>query len=204
MTDVLIILDESGSMSSKYEETCVAFDQYVNGVREDQSVEHVHLVTFNSRHVNKLYDGERIDAVLSLNKDNYNPDGETPLYDAVGNTLNDMIGGAMFVVIITDGQENSSREYNRDSVQALIAERENLGWDFIFLGADIDAWGDAGRHLGLTRGKTLSFSGAAMASGMAAARTATADYNTGGRLADDYFEGDDPGEDFAAYLTDDS
>lgn len=189
MTDVCLILDESGSMSSKYNETIVGFNEYIKGVREDLSVDRVFAITFNSMATTRVYDGVHVSEVGDLGKGNYNPRGTTPLYDAIGRTLETMVGNQMFVVVITDGQENASTEYNRDSIKAMIESREAQGWDFIFLGADFDAWGQA-RGLGITRGKTLSFSGAQMREGMDAARQATTAYNTTGEaLPDDYFEG---------------
>lgn len=189
MTDVCLILDESGSMSSKYNETIVAFNEYIRGIREDHSVDRVYTVTFNSNATTRLHDGVNVNDVPDLGKDGYNPRGTTPLYDAMGRTLETMVGNRMFVVVITDGQENASNEYNRESIKAMIESREAQGWDFIFLGADFDAWGNA-RGLGLAQGKTLSFSGAQMGQGMEAARQATATYNTTGEaLPDDYFEG---------------
>ena len=189
MTDVCLILDESGSMSSKYNETVIAFNEYIKGVREDHSVERVYTVTFNSQHTTRLHDGVNINDVGDLGKDTYNPRGTTPLFDAMGRTLETMVGNRMFVVVITDGQENASSEYDRESIKAMIETRESQGWDFIFLGADFDAWGQA-RGLGVARGKTLSFSGAQMGEGMTAARQATQQYDaTGEALPDDYFEG---------------
>lgn len=189
MTDVCIIIDESGSMSGKRDETIAAFNQYIAGVREDRSVDNVHLVTFNSSRIANLYDGVPISDVISLGKENYQPRATTPLYDAMGTTLERMVGPRMFVVVVTDGRENNSTEHDRESIATMIAEKEALGWDFIFLGADFDAWGQA-RGLGVTRGKTLSFSGAQLVEGLQGARAATTAYHTSGeRLPDDYFEG---------------
>lgn len=189
MTDVCIILDESSSMASKYAQTIDAFNQYIEGVRADNSVVNVYVTTFNSSRISHLYDGIPIASIGPLGKEQYRPSGSTPLYDAMGEVLTRMTGASMFVVVMTDGQENTSQENNRESIAAMIAEKEALGWDFIFLGADFDAWGNA-QHLGVTRGKTLSFSGAQMVEGMQGARAATAAYNsTGKALPDDYFEG---------------
>ena len=189
MTDVCLILDASSSMAGKYDQTVVAFNEYIQGVKEDRSVEHVYTVVFNSHGITRIHDGVHPDSIISLSKENYRPSGMTPLYDAMGKTIEDMVGGRMFVVVITDGQENNSREFNKDSIKALIQAKEALGWDFIYLGADFDAWSNA-RGLGATRGKTLSFSGAQFSQGMEAARQATSAYNaTGEALPDDYFDG---------------
>ena len=189
MTDVCLILDASGSMSSKMTQTQVAFDGYIQGIKEDRSVDHVYTVVFNSHHITRIHDGLHPDAINPLSKENYSAAGLTPLYDAMGKTLEEMVGGRMFVVVITDGRENHSTEYTRADVAAIIAAKEALGWDFIYLGADFDAWSNA-RGLGATRGKTLSFSGDQFREGMQGARAATAAYNaTGEALPDDYFDG---------------
>ncbi len=189
MTDVCMIIDESGSMQGKRAQTVQAFNEYIEGVREDNSVVNVHVVTFNSNRIATLYDGVPIANVGQLNKESYQPRATTPLYDAIGQTLERMVGNRMFVVVVTDGFENASREHDRESIAAMIVEKEALGWDFIFLGADFDAWGNA-RDLGLSRGKTLSFSGAQLVEGLQGARAATTAYHTSGeKLPDDYFEG---------------
>jgi hypothetical protein len=189
MTDVCLILDASGSMGSKVNQTRVAFDGYIQGIKADRSVENVYTVVFNSNHITRIHDGVHPDTINPLNKENYATAGMTPLYDAMGKTLETMVGGSMFVVVITDGQENDSREFTRQDIADIIVAKEALGWDFIYLGADFDAWGQA-RQLGAARGKTLSFSGDQFREGMQAAREATQAYNTtGAALPDDYFDG---------------
>ena len=189
MTDVCLILDASSSMRSKYDQTVVAFNEYIQGIKQDRSVERVYTTVFNSNHTTQIHDGVHPDSIVSLSKENYRTAGMTPLYDAIGNTIEHMIGGSMFVVIITDGEENTSREWNKDSIKSLIESKEALGWDFIYLGADFDAWGQA-QQLGAARGKTLTFSGDQFRQGMQAAREATSAYNTTGQaLPDDYFDG---------------
>lgn len=210
MTDVCIILDESGSMAARKNETIAAFDQYIQDVRADGSVEFVYTVLFGGTRVIRLHDHEHISNISSLRKEGYEPRGGTPLYDAVGQTLNDMIGNRMFVIVITDGAENTSREYSREAISNMIAEREAQGWDFIFLGADFDAWGNA-RGLGVAHGKTLSFATQHFARGMTQAARATTQYDAlpeGERLPDDYFTNDmanvDEGadEEFRSWMAD--
>jgi hypothetical protein len=195
MTDVCVIVDESGSMAYRKEQTIEAVNQYFTGLRDDQSVENVYLYMFHSGpgvNVTTVYDGENINAVTPFGKDYYDPRGGTPLFDAMGRILTDLTGARMFVVVLTDGQENASSEYSRESVRSMIEEKEAAGWDFIFLGAEFDAWTGNARDLGITHGKTLSYSGANTQAAWDAARSATAQYSTTGtRLADDHFTNED-------------
>jgi hypothetical protein len=194
-------------MASKRDETIVAVSEYLAGIREDRSAERVYMYLFDSGNPHyshsggateslqlvTVHDGTHIDAVGAWKE--FDPRGGTPLYDAVGTVLERLVGNRMFVVVLTDGQENTSREYSRDSVKALIEQKEALGWDFIFLGASFDAWGGNARALGIMPGKTLTYTGPQTQSAWAAARNATSSYHTTGeRLPDDHFVR--PGNDY--------
>lgn len=86
----------------------------------------------------------------------------------------------MVFVVMTDGKENASTEFRLEQLRALVKERISVGWDFVFLGAGIDAYRDA-RKFGLDDGGTMSYDAAALGAGRAA-------YKAVARRAKEYFE----------------
>ena len=147
----LIVLDESGSMCGVTAQTISGCNETLQTIREMQKknpTDQYHLVsifafdTENSRYIRKNQD---IDNVPELTGRDYSPNGGTPLFDAMGDTLTelrtkvdgkDSIG---YVTIITDGYENASRRYSMEDVQRLIDELKQKGVIFSFIGANIDA-----------------------------------------------------------------
>jgi len=153
----LIIIDESGSMSGIQNTALSGTNETIQTIRtsqqEDSNLEHyLTLVTFNSGrdYIKTHYSIVPIDNVKELSTNDYNPNGYTALYDAIGEsvtTLAKQIGetDAALVTIITDGYENSSRKYNAESIKQLISSFESRNWVFTYLGANQDSMLEAGR-----------------------------------------------------------
>merc|ERR1711881_427171 len=97
---------------------------------------------------------ESIETAPRLEDGNYNPNNMTALYDAIGETLQNYSRETdNIMVIITDGEENSSRKFNRDQVQKLIKKySDDKNWIFHYLGANQDAW-KVGQSIGITQEK---------------------------------------------------
>jgi hypothetical protein len=114
------------------------------------------------------YDGENIQLVEELTEDNFIPKGMTALYDSIGRTVDsiktrlsntpaDERPGKTIVAIITDGEENSSVEYKKDTIKKMIEVMEKeYNWTFMFIGAGIDAMAD-GTAIGASLYNTVSF-----------------------------------------------
>lgn len=149
----LIILDESGSMCGLTKQTIDGCNETLNVVRAlqkkhgDTTRQLVSIYAFQSGTIPSRYICKNVpaDKVKDITNKDYRPEGCTPLLDAVGMTLVDLKAVASThedatasVTIITDGYENSSREYTWKQVAALIAELKELGWNFNFIGANID------------------------------------------------------------------
>lgn len=144
----LIILDESGSMQSIKQAAINGMNETVQSIRdaktkhEDQ--EHiVTLVSFNSSDIKTIYDCVPAAEVKELTDNDYNPSCCTPLYDAMGYALNvfrPKVGSEdkVLVTIITDGEENSSSEYDGKAIKALVEELKGKGWVFAYIGANQD------------------------------------------------------------------
>lgn len=150
----LIILDESGSMSCVTKQTISGCNETINTIRSVQkkfaeTQEHfVSIFAFQSesdRPSRYIIKNEPIEKVKQITAEDYEPCGSTPLYDAVGGTLTDLKTTAKrsedaigSVTIITDGYENSSSRYTLEKVAKMIEALKELGWNFNFIGTNID------------------------------------------------------------------
>jgi Mg-chelatase subunit ChlD len=146
----LIILDESGSMDSIKRETINGFNETNQTIKaaqkEHENQEHfVTLVTFNGAGIKTIYDKVSSNKIKELNATKYKPDCSTPLYDAIGMSvtnlkhfLSDQTDCTVLVTIITDGEENASKEYKGELIQEMIDELKLKGWIFTYIGANHD------------------------------------------------------------------
>lgn len=150
--DIVVVLDRSGSMASIRAEMEGGFDTFVAEQRKVPGDCVLTLVQFDLDATEVVYAGKLLADVPGLS---LVPRGLTPLLDAVGTAVtkaqerisalpDDQQPGKVLVVIITDGQENSSREWTKEKVQKLVADRRAAGWEFVFLGLGIDAFAEAG------------------------------------------------------------
>ena len=123
----LIILDKSGSMSSIEQAAIAGFNETVGGIRS-------------------VYNCTPIDQVRNLDRRDYQPCCGTPLFDAMGRGINDLLqkthdveGATVVVTIITDGMENSSTEYSGAAIKALVDKMRDVhGWNFAYIGTNQD------------------------------------------------------------------
>lgn len=149
-TEIVCIIDESGSMQHQQQATIDGFNKFLADQRAAPGTANVTLVTFSNGWRTPIK-STSVNLVPNLDKTTYRPDGGTALLDAVGNaikTLGDVAEGVpgsdVVFVIITDGGENASTDYKREQVKEMIVAREAKGWKFIFLGANQDAFAEAG------------------------------------------------------------
>lgn len=182
---ISFILDETGSMETYKSQTISGFNEYVQTLYNDKDSKKIlfTLTKFNSDKIEVVHRAVGIKDVELLNDRNYQPRMNTPLYDAVGRTINSISakkGDSVLVVIQTDGAENSSKEFNRDSVFSLVSAKKSEGWTFVFLGADQDAWA-AGNLMGVPQGNVLSYAGSltTQAFNLVAQRTSSYTANAG-------------------------
>lgn len=143
-TLVNFLLDETGSMSSIWNDTIKGFNQYVDGLKEQGNNVGMTLTLFNSSKVEVRFVDKPVAEVPHLNSETYRPNSGTPLYDAIGKTVAELEKkspeGAVLFVIMTDGEENSSIEYSKEDILKLINRKQKEGWKFAYLGADADTW----------------------------------------------------------------
>ena len=144
----LIVLDASGSMETIKQETINGFNETVQTIKTAQKKfeEQRHLVSlvvFNSDGINTVYDCAEAETVKELNAETSVPECGTPLYDAIGKAVADLRrhvqdADKALVTIITDGEENSSKEYSGSAIKVLIEEMKKKGWVFTYIGANHD------------------------------------------------------------------
>jgi Mg-chelatase subunit ChlD len=145
---VNFVLDKSGSMSSVQDSTISAVNEYVKSLAKDGKADYSFMLTTFDTTVSKGV-AQPIAEVQDLNKTTYRPDGMTALYDAVCSSINALKSAVkknqkVLTVVMTDGGENSSKEYTQAQLKTLIEECEKAGnWTFVFLGANQDAWATA-------------------------------------------------------------
>lgn len=146
----LIILDESGSMESIKKVTISGFNEVVQTIKgiEKQFPEQKHfisLVTFNGLGIKTLLDRQSVASLSEIDEKTYRPGSMTPLYDAIGLSVLKLrmeLAGVenlnVLVTILTDGEENASREFSGQQIKAIIDEQKGLGWTFTYIGANHD------------------------------------------------------------------
>lgn len=144
----LIIIDESGSMQSIKKEAIDSVNETFQSIHaaqekyEKQQDYFVSLVSFNDN-MKTIYDCQNIKEISELTSVTYQPRCSTALYDAMGFSLNALRPKVaqqdkVLVTIVTDGYENSSKEYNSNTIRALVEELKSLGWVFAYIGANQD------------------------------------------------------------------
>ncbi len=146
-THIAMVLDRSGSMGSCRKATIDAVNKYLLEARQDAALKEADfsLKIFDSQSIDEVRSGVIIN-VKDLAEVDFQPRGGTPLYDAVGRGIDDLDGklvnagsGKAILVIVTDGEENSSRRHTHASISELIKARQGVGWLIVFLGAGLDA-----------------------------------------------------------------
>jgi len=139
MTSIHFALDRSGSMYSCINDTIGGFNHFIQSQQNDNPNGNMSLNLFDHVFEN-VYESKNIQEVEKLNSKTYTPRGPTALLDAIGQTIKKAeVDEKPMIVILTDGEENSSTKYTLAHVKDLIQMKESLGWSFVFLGANQDA-----------------------------------------------------------------
>ena len=129
----VFLLDRSGSMESCIDDTIEGFNTFVESQKEVGGTMTLCLV---DHEFNTVYEKVPIDQVNPLTRDTYVPRGGTALHDAMGQVLKMNLSDDVMVIILTDGEENSSSKYTAAHVKDLVDAKP---WKFVYLGANQDA-----------------------------------------------------------------
>jgi hypothetical protein len=157
---VALLLDETGSMSDIKSDTIGSVNEYFGSLKESGGNLVCTLKTFSSERQRYILKNVPIASVEqpALTARDYVPRAFTPLYDAMGTLIDEMRDGQtgpVLFVVVSDGQENSSKEYDKAKIAARIDGLKGEGWEFVFLGVGWDAYGEAA-GLGVGMGSTMS------------------------------------------------
>jgi hypothetical protein len=208
VTLVNYILDQSGSMGSVKNQVLSGFEEYLGGLKKEMATEselYFSLTLFDSGgsifgtssvRLEKPYLVARIQDVLPLDEYSYKPNGGTPLYDAIGKTIQDVDNlirernlkiNRVLTVIHTDGQENTSKEFNAKSISKLREEKEATGhWTFVYIGAGPTTWADAS-SLGFGVSNTMLYDPLKTKDMFKCAAVATSAYRSSASMATNVF-----------------
>ena len=168
-THIAVIIDRSGSMADIATDVIGGFNQFLSDQRNVKTnhatLSLVQFDTMNPFEV--IHDFRTLPAIEPLNANTYQPRGGTPLLDAVGHGIKSLDErltqmrehekpGQILFRIITDGEENASRQYSHRAIRDLIAARTEQGWQFVYLSADLDAFADSDR-IGIAESHKMAF-----------------------------------------------
>lgn len=167
ITELVFILDRSGSMSGLEKDTIGGFNSMIQKQKEEEGQVIISTVLFD-HNISVLHDRQNLENIQALTEKDYYVGGCTALLDAVGQSIkhindvqkkmpaNERPTKTMFV-ITTDGQENSSHKYNYDKIKKMVEKKQDKkGWEFLFLGANMDAIKAAG-DIGIKANRSVNF-----------------------------------------------
>ncbi|QRN84616.1 VWA domain-containing protein [Clostridia bacterium] len=165
-TELIFILDRSGSMSGLEKSTIEGYNHFLGKQKEEPNEALVSTILFDNESI-MLHNRENIQVVRPLTDHDYTPGGCTALLDAIGNTIQYFTKAHLetpgatcpdktLMVIITDGMENASTEFNHSQIIRLINEKKESGWEFLFLGANIEAM-ETAESIGINRDNACDY-----------------------------------------------
>lgn len=176
LTELVFILDRSGSMAGLENDTIGGFNSMIEKQKQEAGEAFVSTILFD-HHRDVIHDRVDIQEVKPMTRDDYYVRGSTALLDAVGKAIHH-IGNVhkyareedrpekTLFVITTDGMENSSKEYSYQRLKSKIErQKEKYGWEFIFLGANIDAAKEAARF-GISEERAVNYHADGIGTGM--------------------------------------
>jgi len=166
-TELIFILDRSGSMGGLESDTIGGFNSMLKKQQAEPGECRITTVLFDDNY-DVLHDRIDIKAVSEITSQDYFVRGCTALLDAIGktikkiskvqkNTADDYRAEKVLFIITTDGMENASREYTYDKIKSMVEkQKKKFNWEFIFLGANIDAI-DVANRFGIAKNRTQNF-----------------------------------------------
>lgn len=194
---ICLILDRSGSMAGREADVIGGVNTFLDEQKKLPDPASIAMVRFDTDAVERFRPMQALAECKPLAKADYQPRGGTPLLDAIGKTLADLENDwkteqpeRAILMIVTDGEENSSREYTKAKIKEMIESRQASGkWAIVYLGANVDAFSEAGSmgislansagYTNTARGTKSMYAAASGAVGMMRATGATMAHNLG-------------------------
>lgn len=166
LTELVFILDRSGSMSGLEKDTVGGFNAMIEKQKKEEGACFVTTVLFNQGR-ETVHDRVKLENVMPLTEKEYYVQGCTALIDAIGFTVRhvesihkyarpeDVPAHTLFV-ITTDGLENASKRFSSDEVKRMVEQKKEAGWEFLFIGANIDAV-ETAKHIGISEDRAVDY-----------------------------------------------
>ena len=167
LTEIVFLLDRSGSMSHLTDDTIGGYNSFIEKQKTEPGEAHLTTVLFDDKY-EFLHNGTDLKTAEPLNRNTYFARGMTALYDALGKTIND-VGrrlantpeedrpSKVIFVITTDGLENASQEFSQSAVKEMITHQaEKYSCEFFFLGANIDS-AEVGKSIGVKADRSFNY-----------------------------------------------
>lgn len=196
LTEIVFILDRSGSMSRLTNDTIGGFNGFIEKQKQESGEAVLTTILFDDKY-EVLHDGINIKEIPTLTGKEYFVRGSTAYLDAIGKTIN-TIGnklnnmseeerpGQVIFVITTDGQENASKEFSCEQIKQMVEHQTNVyNWQFIFLGANIDAVTEASK-LGIRFSANYSASSVGVDSVYSTVANTVSEYRNSGMINDEW------------------
>lgn len=166
LTEVVFILDRSGSMSGLEADTIGGFNSMIEKQKKEEGEAFISTVLFDDR-TEVIYDRVDVNKIEPMTDNQYYVRGCTALLDAIGGAVHHISNVHKYAreedrpektlfIITTDGMENASRQYSYDKVKEMIEKKKENGWEFLFLGANIDAIEVAGKF-GISADRAINY-----------------------------------------------
>ncbi len=168
ITELVFIIDKSGSMCGLESDTIGGFNSTIKNQKKDKNnIAYVTTILFNTS-FDMIHDRVELSKIKQMKESDYVVGGSTALLDAVGETIEHIekihkyirpedIPSKTLFVIITDGMENASHKYNRYQIKSMISSmREEKKWEFIFLGANIEAE-EVAESYGILKNRSVNY-----------------------------------------------
>jgi len=165
--EIIVVLDRSGSMESCKEEAISGFNEFLKEQRKVKREMKISLYQFDNVY-EIVYEEKNVKAAPELTDKTYVPRAMTALLDAVGTTIKSTSARLkrkkkkrdVIFMVLTDGYENASQEFTKDQIKTMIEEAEKEKWQFVFLGANQDAFAE-GHAMGIASNSTMNFNSTA-------------------------------------------
>ena len=166
ITELVFILDRSGSMHGLEGDTIGGFNSLIEKQRKENGECFVTTVLFDNE-IKTLHDRVELKEIKDMTEEDYCVGGCTALIDAIGTSIEKIDGIHRYIraedvpehtmfVIITDGMENASRRFSSREVKKMIEKHKKSGWEFLFIGANIDSV-ETARHFGISEDRAVNY-----------------------------------------------
>lgn len=193
LTEIVAILDKSGSMERLTKDTIGGYNAFIKEQQETPDDAILSTVLFSTGNEIILHNRKNIKNIKPITQKEYKASGGTALLDAMGrairhigmvlsNTAEEERPSKVIFLIITDGEENSSSEYNFDKVKSMVEHQKNkYNWEFLFMGANIDAFSVA-ESIGISHDRAYNYSSENIHDILPAASIAVGNYRRHGNV----------------------